>query len=92
MILPSFSDLQAVLHADVVPGERAAPGGVDAVDVAQVVVVRPADRRDIGLRLVELLRWAPGRYSGFIASGVRPRHPGTHSVLADRRAVAERLS
>ena len=46
---------QAVLHADVVPGRACVAVGLGAVDGAQVVVVRPADRGDVALRLPELL-------------------------------------
>ena len=72
--------LQAVLHADVVPGRARRAVGVDAVDVAQVVVVGPADRGDVALRLVVLL---VGRLA--VAAGSSPAATGrattlTHSV------------
>src|SRR3989475_11100091 len=49
--LTALQRREAILHADVVPGGARGARGIDAVDVAQIVVVRPPDGEDVGERL-----------------------------------------
>ena len=80
---------QAVLHADVVPGRARGAGRIDAVDVPEIVPVRPTDGRDGGLRLVVLLvrRLAEMRIHRERRQAAPPRDALRR---ADRRAEAER--
>ena len=89
VILPSLSERRPYCTPTLSQVTRASAVGVDAVDVAQVVVVGPADRGDVALRLVELLvrRLAVQR----VHRQRRQAAPGRDALgRAHGRAVAQR--